>query len=242
MLGKDLNIVIIGAGGAIGNEFTLQLAEDQRVKSIYAFSSKVNVFANNKINSNLLDIIDEQQIKLAAARASENASINMVIVATGMLHNNEFMPEKSLKELDKDKFQQLFAINTIAPAMIAKYFLPKLSKENTAIFAALSARVGSINDNHLGGWYAYRASKAALNMIIKNCAIELKRINKNALIVGLHPGTVASALSEPFQKSVATEKLFSAQYSVTNLLKVLEDLNISDSGLIIDYKGDKIEY
>jgi NAD(P)-dependent dehydrogenase (short-subunit alcohol dehydrogenase family) len=242
MQSQKLNIVIIGAGGALGGEFAKQLSKNDNVNSIFAFSSSNTKFNNDKIISDFIDIEQEESIKLAAIKASNNSNIDMVIVATGMLHDKEIYPEKSLNDLLPEKFQKLFNINTIAPAMVAKYFIPKLNKSSKSIFVALSARVGSISDNYLGGWYAYRASKAALNMILKNIAIETARSNKNAIIVGLHPGTVASKLSKPFQKSVSKDKLFTAEYSVQKMLNVIDNLTISDSGNIIDFNAIKIDY
>jgi NAD(P)-dependent dehydrogenase (short-subunit alcohol dehydrogenase family) len=167
MQNKDLNITIIGASGSLGSEFVSQLAKDKEVKSIFAFSRSEIEFNSHKVESHFIDIEDEESIKTAANKASKDKNIDMVIVATGMLHDHDINPEKSLRELSKEKFTQLFSINTIAPAIIAKHFLPKLNKNSKSIFAALSARVGSITDNKLGGWYSYRASKAALNMVLK---------------------------------------------------------------------------
>jgi NAD(P)-dependent dehydrogenase (short-subunit alcohol dehydrogenase family) len=163
-----------------------------------------------------------------------------VIVATGLLHDGELVPEKSLRDLSAEKFLRLFEVNTILPALVGKYFLPKLNRENKSIFAALSARVGSISDNQLGGWYAYRASKAALNMIIKNAAIEIGRQNKQAVIVGLHPGTVDSRLSKPFQSNVADGQLFTPAFSAQKLLEVLETLTQEKSGKCFAWDGQEI--
>jgi len=132
-------------------------------------------------------------------------------------------------------------INTFIPALMAKHFIPRLNLDRQSIFAALSARVGSISDNRLGGWYAYRASKTALNMIIKNAAIETARRNKKAIIVGLHPGTVDSSLSKPFQRNVPDEKLFAPMRSAQDLLKVLDDLNPEQSGRCFAWDGQEVK-
>ena len=153
-----------------------------------------------------------------------------------------FCRKKNIKELEQEKFRRLFDINTIGPALVAKHFLPLLKHQQKSVFAALSARVGSIGDNHLGGWYAYRASKAALNMIIKNLAIETNRRYADSIIVGLHPGTVDSNLSKPFQSRVAKDKLFSPAFSAESLLKVIEGLTAKDSGKIVAWDGQVIEY
>ncbi|MFT6333015.1 MAG: NAD(P)-dependent dehydrogenase (short-subunit alcohol dehydrogenase family) [Lentimonas sp.] len=243
---ENLNIAVIGASGSLGEMFVRKLAANSQTKSIFAFSRSETEFENRKVESHFIDIEDEESIKSAATIVSENAKIDMVIVATGMLHgkNNgqDFGPEKSLRDLSKEKFQKIFSINTIAPAIIAKHFLPKLNRETKSVFAAISARVGSISDNHLGGWYSYRASKSALNMILKNASIEIARSNKNAVIIGLHPGTVDSKLSKPFQGAVQEEKLFTPEYSVTKLLEVIENSSPADSGNVIDFNGLKIEF
>ena len=242
MQNKDLNIAVIGASGSLGSEFVRQLSEDEKIKSIFAFSRSEIEFNSHKVESHFIDIEDEESIKSVANKASKDTDVDMVIVATGMLHDQNINPEKSLRDLSKEKFNQLFSINTIAPAIIAKHFLPKLNKNSKSVFAALSARVGSISDNKLGGWYSYRASKSALNMVLKNASIEIVRSNKKAIIVGLHPGTVDSKLSKPFQGAVNKEKLFTAKYSVQKLLEVINNLKQSDSGNIIDFNSIKIDF
>ena len=242
MLNNNLTVTIIGASGGIGREFVKQLAQNSHIQSIFAFSRSKISFDENKVTSHFIDIEDEESIKSAALLASANAKLDIVIIATGMLHDDNIQPEKALRDISKEKFQRLFNINTIAPAIIAKHFLPKLNKDRKAVFAAISARVSSISDNYLGGWYSYRSSKAALNMILKNAAIELKRSNKNAVIIGLHPGTVDSKLSKPFQSSVKKGKLFTPENCVKKLLNVIKNLQPSDSGSLIDFNKIKIEF
>ena len=211
---------MIGSTGALGTAFCEQLESDYPHAKIHKFSSKLGN----------IDYSDEASIEVAAKQAAEDGPIDMVLVATGMLHDGALMPEKSLRDLSAEKFQKIYAANTIFPAMAAKYFLPKIAKDTPAIFAAISARVGSVSDNRLGGWYAYRASKAALNMVIKNAAIEMGRRYDKAIIVGLHPGTVDSELSKPFQSQVKEGKLFTPEYSAAKMLEVLSDLSADDSG------------
>ena len=234
------NIVIIGGSGAIGRAFTLQLSVSYPNATIHAFSrhQPEKVLLNVKYHT--IDYQDETSIEKSALVASSETPLDMVIVATGILHDGELMPEKSQKELSAEKFHRLFEINTIVPALVAKHFLPKLNRENRSVFAALSARVGSISDNQLGGWYAYRASKAALNMVIKNAAIEISRRNKKAIIVGLHPGTVDSNLSKPFQGNVPDGKLFTPKYSVQKLLEILTTLTSKQSGKCFAWDGKEI--
>lgn len=235
------NIVIVGASGAIGSSFTLQLSVSYPNATIHAFSQQQPEIMLPNVTYHQINYRDETSIEESALIASKDAKLDMVIVATGILHDGALLPEKSLKELSAEKFQWLFKVNTIAPALVAKHFLPKLNKENRSIFAALSARVGSISDNQLGGWYAYRASKAALNMVIKNAAIEIGRLNKKAIIVGLHPGTVDSNLSMPFQGNVPDGKLFTPEYSVQKLLQVLTNLTSEQSGKCFAWDGTEVK-
>ena len=228
------NIAIIGASGAIGSAFVTLVSKKYPNASLYAFSRKAQYGIHPS------DYSSEESIAAAAELASKYLPLDLVIIANGILHDGNMMPEKSLKELSSENFHHVFEVNTIAPALIAKYFLPKLNKEKSSIFAALSARVGSISDNQLGGWYAYRASKSALNMIIKNAAIEIGRQNKQAIIVGLHPGTVDSSLSKPFQNRVPGKKLFTPEYSTRKLLDVLEHLTPEQTGQCFAWDGGSI--
>ena len=166
-----------------------------------------------------------------------------MIVASGLLHDGAALqPEKTWRSLTAEGLQRAFAINTIGPALVAKHFLPLLAQERKAVFAALSARVGSIEDNHLGGWHAYRASKAALNMLIRTLAIELARRNDHALCVGLHPGTVDTGLSKPFQGYVAKGKLFTPARAAGQLLDVLDGLSPGHTGGLFAWDGQRIPY
>lgn len=225
------NIVIFGGCGAIARALKNLLSERYPSACLTVFSSK---------GPQGIDYTNEESLSLAAKKVTEKTPLDLVIVTNGILHNEKFMPEKSLQELTAEKFRCVFEINTIVPALIAKHFIPKLNKNRLAIFACLSARVGSISDNRLGGWYAYRASKSALNMIIKNSAIEANRRNKNAIIIGLHPGTVDSKLSKPFQSNVSAEKLFTPEYSAEKLLKVLKSMTTDKTGKCFAWDGKEI--
>jgi len=236
---RKINAVIVGGSGAIGSEFINILLKDYDINKIYAFSRQKQEFNSDKIIEAKIDLENEESIENASKIIEEK--IDLIIIATGILHNENIMPEKSLREIDSVKFLKILQINTIGPALIAKYFIPKLNKNEESIFAAISARVGSISDNKLGGWYSYRASKSALNMVLKNLAIELKRTNKLAKVIGLHPGTVNSNLSKPFQASVAKEKLFSPFYSAHKLLDVINQSKAEDSGKIFDFNNIEIK-
>jgi len=234
------NIAILGGSGAIGSAFTHLLSGAYPEAHITSFSRKHHNKHHGNISNFTIDWENETTIEQAAQTAAQDAPLDLVIVTNGILCDQHIMPEKSLKDLSAEKFQKIFAVNTIIPALIAKHFVPKLNKKSPAIFAALSARVGSISDNHIGGWYAYRASKAALNMVIKNTAIETARKNNHAIIVGLHPGTVDSDLSKPFQGNVPEHKLFTAEYSARKLLDVLNSVTPQQSGQCFAWDGQEI--
>lgn len=233
------NVAIIGSSGAIGRAFLDAYIADKNISNIYSIS-RTEVKSNDKriIHINI-DVTDEVSVKAAASKIEENR-LDRLIVATGVLHTKSFGPEKSIKDIKIENFVKIFSVNTFGPALIGKHFLPLMTKDQKSIVAFLSARVGSISDNKLGGWYAYRASKSALNQIIKNFSIEAKRTNSSGIIIGLQPGTVKSKLSEPFQKNVKKGKLFLPEDSVDSLVKVIENVMQNDSGKIFDWEGEEI--
>jgi len=235
------NVAVIGAGGAIGGAFIELLKNRHGTRHIHAFSRTARADASPPVVSHPLDYEDETSIERAAMLAASHGPLHLVLATVGILHDGELMPEKSLRDLSAEKFQRLFMANTIVPALLAKYFLPRLDKDARSVFAALSARVGSISDNRIGGWYAYRASKAALNMVIKNAALETGRRCKQAVVVGLHPGTVDSALSKPFQRSVPQGKLFPPEYAAARLMQVLDRLTPTAGGKCFAWDGQEVE-
>lgn len=241
--GRDLNIAVIGASGGIGGAIADQLDERQTVSRVVRLS-RTGVASSADGSSPIhLDLENEMSIGDAAdAIAKSLGVIHIVFVATGLLHrdNRLLQPEKTWRSISSSALETAFRINTVGPTMIAKHFLPLLAKDRKSAFAALSARVGSIQDNHLGGWYAYRASKAGLNMMIKTLSIELARCNPGALCVGLHPGTVDTTLSKPFQGGIRKDKLFSPDQSARYLLGVLDGLTPADSGGTFAWDGSVI--
>jgi NAD(P)-dependent dehydrogenase (short-subunit alcohol dehydrogenase family) len=227
--------VIIGASGGIGGAFEAALIEEGTFDIVHGF-------ARSRSGTQHLDLLDEASIATAAAHVAKGPAPTLVIVATGLLHTAEHGPEKALRDLDPDWLSQVYAVNAIGPALVAKHFLPIMPKTGRAVFAALSARVGSISDNRLGGWHGYRASKAALNMLVRNLAIEEKRRNDRAIVVTLHPGTVDTALSRPFQTNVQAGRLFDPERAALQLLDVIEGLKVPDSGKLFDFEGEEIPF
>lgn len=237
------NVAVIGASGGIGREFVKWLAADDGVSTVYAFSRSPVHWTEPNVHGGLLDLTDEMSIEAAAKVAISQSPLDLVIVASGMLHRNqEVKPEKSMREIDPHVLAEVFAVNTIGPAMVAKHFLPKLRGKHKTVFAALSARVGSINDNRLGGWASYRMSKAALNMLLRTVAIEQARRLPESVVVALHPGTVDTELSKPFTKRVDSSALFSPASSAKKLLQVIDRLQADDSGCFYAYDHSRIDY
>ncbi len=229
---------VLGASGGIGAALTQQLAGDPAVAKVYA-GARGRVDGGDKIHPFAFDLTDEGSIADAAAAIGP---VDLVVIATGLLHGDAVQPEKSYRSQSADGYARTLAINTIGPALIGKYFLPLLPRDRRSLFAALSARVGSISDNRLGGWHSYRASKAALNMILRNFAIELARSHPDAVVAALHPGTVDTPLSEPFQRNVEPGKLFTPAYSAECLLAVLDKLTAEDSGKMFAWDGAEIPF
>ncbi|MEP4051508.1 MAG: SDR family NAD(P)-dependent oxidoreductase [Litorimonas sp.] len=240
--GDNLRCVVVGSSGGIGAALTEQLVQTDQVARIHALSRSGRSHPSPKVANLTFDFMDEDSLIAAAQSLQEVGPIDLILVATGLLQGEGISPEKNLRALSHDGLAKSFEINTIGPAMTAKYFVPLLRRDEKAVFAALSARVGSISDNRLGGWYAYRASKAALNMVIKTLAIEISRRFKKQIIVGLHPGTVDTNLSKPFQGNVPEGKLFTADYSAEKLLSVVDGLSGADSGNLFDWAGKQISF
>lgn len=225
--------IIIGASGGIGAALARQaaLAGDQVVSLARSFAGDGHI-----------DLEDETSIAAAAERIKHAGLVpHRVIITTGLLHADGKGPEKSLKDIDAGWMARNYAVNAIGPALVAKHFVPLMPRKDPATFAAIGARVGSISDNRLGGWYGYRAAKAALHMTIRNIAIEWGRRNDQAIAVALHPGTVDTALSKPFQGNVAEGRLFGADYCAARLLAVLSSLSPTDSGQIFAWDGARID-
>jgi NAD(P)-dependent dehydrogenase (short-subunit alcohol dehydrogenase family) len=233
--------VVIGASGSIGAAFVEALCADAGFTHIFALSRSGQEFDDDRVQSLFVDLEDENSIANAALACARAGPCHLLINAVGVLHGpSGIRPEKALKELDSVKMAKLFALNTIGPALVLKYFSPIMSRDGRAILATMSARVGSISDNHLGGWYTYRATKAALNQIIKSAAIELQTRRKHLICVGLHPGTVRSAMSEPFLANYRANEIFSAEFAVQSMLDVLAGLTPDQSGSIFAWNGEEI--
>ena len=226
----DTSAIIIGAAGGIGRALFEALKDEGSYSHVIGLSRSQGDF----------DLTDEGSIYAAAQALANIPAPTLIIVATGLLSEGTNGPEKTFKDIDAAWMMRNLAINTIGPALIAKHFLPLLPRDQLSVFAVLSARVGSISDNRLGGWYSYRAAKAALNMTVKNAAIELSRTHKRSICVALHPGTVDTALSKPFQGNVTPGRLFDPERAALQLLDVIETFRPSDSGKCFAWDGEEI--
>ena len=224
--------VVIGSHGGIGGAIR---------QALDAGGSYGRVLGLSRNGPDALDIMDEDNVRRATAMIAETGlPVRLVVLATGFLHNDDFAPEKSFTALDPAHMAHAYAVNTIGPALVMKHLLPLLPRQKRSVFAALSARVGSISDNRLGGWHSYRASKAALNQMIRTCAIELKRSHRNAVCAAIHPGTVDTGLSAPFARRGLQVR--APGVAAQEILSVLNGLTPADSGGFFDHKGQAIDW
>lgn len=242
-LDATANVVVVGASGGIGGAVVQLLNDDPSVRRIHAFSRNATSSLDGKIRRLPIDLLDEESIASGVEIAAAEKPLDLVFVATGLLHREPAVrPEKTMQQLSMDAMSEVFYANTIGPALLAKHFLPAMRRNGKSVFAVLSARVGSISDNRLGGWVSYRASKAALNMVVKTLSIEHARRRPESIVVALHPGTVDTALSKPFSAGVAEGSLFTPQHSAACLLRVIDALKVADSGGFFAWDGKTIEY
>ena len=218
-------VVVVGASGGIGRA----LADQAEARGEVI-----------RLSRPAIDVADEATLA-AAAQAAGNG-LSHVIVAAGLLHRDGMGPERDWRQIDGDWMLESFRVNTVLPALVAKHFLPRLRRDAPALFAVLTARVGSIGDNRLGGWHSYRASKAAANQLVRTLSVELGRKSPNACIVALHPGTVDTPMSKPFQRNVAPEKLFTPEQAAAQLWAVMEGLTPADSGSFRAWDGAGIPW
>ena len=226
--------IVVGASGGIGRALVDVLAADGRIGP---------VVVGSRTGDPPLDLTDEaSDARIAEEPVARTGGkpLTLVFDATGILHDDAMTPERALRDVDPAVMARAFAINTIGPALLLKHLAPRLARDGKATFATLSAKVGSIGDNRLGGWYAYRASKAALNQIVRTAAIELRRRRPGALCVALHPGTVDTRLTAPFAKTglaVSTPDVAAAR-----LLAVLDGLSGAATGGFYDYRGEPLPW
>ena len=233
------NILIAGSSGAIGKEFTKFYCDDPNVGKVVTLSRKTSDSVHKKIQSIEIDYSKDETFE-NLDKISKLESISTIIIATGILHTDKVKPEKSINDINFESLKKVFQVNVFGPILLVKKLLPLIKKSQGVKVVFLTARVGSISDNTLGGWHSYRSSKTALNMMIKNFSIELQRANKENIVIGIHPGTVKSNLSEPFLSNIKHD-VFSPRESVELMTKVIGKLNKKDSGKCFDFSGKVID-
>ena len=231
---------VFGASGGIGRALVELLQGDDRCALVHAGSRRPVSAKSSKTRTFAFDLADDSSIEGATSLIAADGGVDLVIIATGRLHGAGLQPEKTMRSLEERALQRAFMVNAIGPAMIARRILPLLPRDRRTLFAALSARVGSISDNRLGGWHSYRASKAALNMLIRTMAVEQARTHPQCVCVALHPGTVDTGLSKPFQAGVPPERLLTPAFAADRLLFVLDSLTPDRSGRLFGWDGEEV--
>lgn len=244
---------IIGAGHGIGNSLVQHLLLHFKALKVIATYRNANaaseLFALQKAHPQRLscyqvDVCEETEIQALAKIFEQNKlnrALNLCIICAGFLHDKTTQPEKSLKDINKQDLLKYFEVNSIVTPLIAKHFKPYFSTNTQSVLAVLSAKVGSIGDNHLGGWYGYRASKAALNMFVKNIAIEYQRAQLNTIVVAIHPGTTHSELSKPFLSHIQ-HKVWQSDETASHLFEVIDHLSLEDTGSFKNWDGASLPW
>lgn len=239
--------LVIGASGGIAKELVRQLHNSDMYHQVHAVSRSTPTSVVSGVEYHELESEDESQVAAYCQQlANTDEQFSLVVCCIGSLHgtsgNQTIMPEKRLEDINQTSLNFYFSTNTIIPAIWLKHVEKLLKGQQPAKLVFLSARVGSITDNQLGGWYGYRASKSALNMLIKSAQIECKRRAKNICLVSYHPGTVDTELSKPFQANVPPSKLFSSEFTVSQLLEHIPALTPEEGPHYIDWQGKTIPW
>jgi NAD(P)-dependent dehydrogenase (short-subunit alcohol dehydrogenase family) len=249
---NNAKALIVGASQGIGLGFVRALLKQDNIAKVYATYRRQETASElltlqakheDRLECLQVDITDESQIETALKQIQQSVKqLHLVIYCVGVLHTDNLSPEKSLKQIQPENLIYSFQVNSIGAVLLAKHLMPLFNKSDDSIFACISAKVGSIGDNRLGGWYGYRASKAALNMFLKTTAIEYSRRCPKTIVVALHPGTTDTQLSQPFQKNVPPDKLFPVEHTVSLLSKVIAGLEIKNSGQFFAWDGSQLPW
>ncbi|RUO64653.1 SDR family NAD(P)-dependent oxidoreductase [Idiomarina ramblicola] len=238
-------MVVLGAGGGLGQALTLELHSQFPDEEIIALSRQpqTGLFDSGKITYCQIDDYSEDSLSAWVSDfKSGGKQLTGVISTIGMLHDEQTFPEKKLSDITADNLTKLFSVNAIKPLLALKAFVPILDRKKTWFWVQLSAKVGSIEDNYLGGWYAYRSSKAALNMLLKTASVELRRTHKELCVAAIHPGTTDTELSKPFQQRIAANKLYSPELSAERIVEVVKHLKPEQSGGLWHWDGSALPY
>jgi NAD(P)-dependent dehydrogenase (short-subunit alcohol dehydrogenase family) len=241
--------LVVGASRGIGLAITRQLLQEPGIQRVYATHRSLATaeglleIDDERLQTIRLDVTNADNLQGLAAHIRTNGDHpDFVINSSGILHEDELQPEKSLNQCNQDSLMRLFLVNSIGPLMLARAVMPLMPKNRPGHFAVLSAMVGSIGDNRLGGWYGYRASKAALNQFMKTLAVECHRSHPQLCITSIHPGTTDTALSQPFQANVKPGKLYTTSQSAKRILQVVNAGLAEDSGRFMNWDGTPIPW
>lgn len=248
---QSARALIVGASQGIGLGFVRQLVADGRFDQVYGTYRRpetagglMALAADHPHLTPLpMDVTaEDSMVQAVATLQATDPRLHLVVYCVGLLHDGDFQPEKSVRQLTSDQLLRSFQVNAVGAALLTKHLLPVLKHDQPSVFGAISAKVGSIGDNHLGGWYGYRASKAALNMLIKTASLEYARKSPNTIFALLHPGTTDTRLSQPFQRGVSPDKLFSVSRTVAQLMTVIDGLEPADSGDFLSWDGQQLPW
>ncbi len=241
--GRDA--LVIGAGGGIGAAVVEALLDDSSVRRVFAVSrdGQDADARRHEVPCHLhCDHSDESIAAVVAELKAQEFSPGNIVITLGLLHDDDLQPEKAIERLNRDHLQQVLTVNTVLPALWLSALTPFLRRSERAVVACLSARVGSIDDNHLGGWYSYRASKAALNMMLKTAAVEFARRARGVKLIAFHPGTTDTRLSKPFQARVPEDKLFTPQFVAQSLLTQMQSTSCDGQLSYVDWAGKTVPW
>ena len=243
---QPVNIAVFGANGGIAQGFITHILQTLNQVNIHCisrqnYSHKHVLQRQQQMTVHQITAYDDESLTTLSKQLA-STSFDLVFIATGALHDAHIQPEKRLANLTHEKFEKIMHCNALVPMLIAKHMLALMQKKHTAAICALGARVGSISDNQLGGWYSYRASKADLVMMLKTLAIETKRTHPLLRVCAIHPGTVDTALSQPFQSHVEPHKLFTKALAGQYIFNVINHLSPEHSGQQLAWDGAIVPY
>ena len=238
--------LVIGAGSDIGQSVASALIKSEGFDNIHLISRKpitnTSLLNSSAFKKHICDNKEDSIKRVLQCIFSAGSSPCRIVICNGILHSNELFPERRLEHISASSLENIFRTNTIVPILWLSQLINYLSKTSPSVLAVLSARVGSITDNKLGGWYGYRASKAALNMLLKTAAIEYSRRNKMVKLLSLHPGTVDTKLSKPFQRNIPKEQIFSPDYAASRILNIMKEISHDGELDYLDWQGKQIHW